>query len=65
MKQNIFLVLVWTLTFSEISLLLCYSSEDYGLELLLCNFVAPIYDVLKSYCTRNFVVTDNEAYAYN
>ena len=56
---------VWTLTFSKISLLLCYTSEDYDLESLLCNFVAAIYDVLKSYCAGNFVLTDNESYAYN
>ena len=63
--QNIFLVFFWTLTFSKISLLLCYTPEDYGLEPILCNFVATIYDVLKSYCAGSFVLTDNESYAYN
>ena len=56
---------VWTLTFPKVNLLLCYISDDYGLESLLCNFVATINDVLKSYCVGNFVLTDNEAYAYN
>ena len=56
---------VWTLTFSKISLLLCYTSEDYGLESLLYNFVAIIYDFDKRYYAVNFVLTDNEAYAYN
>ena len=56
---------VWTLTFSKTSLLLHYTSDDYDLESLLCNFVVTIYDVFKSYCARNFDLTDNEAYAYN
>ena len=55
----------WTLTLPKISLVLCYTSKDYGLESLLCHFVATIYDVLKRYCAGNFVLTDNEAYAYN
>ena len=54
---------VWTLAFSKISLLLCCTSEDYGLESLMCEFVAKIYGILKSYRAGNFVLTDNEAYA--